>query len=309
MTIEVATLFRPSGSAVRLRRLTGAGLLCAAMLAGGCATTGDTQTAAETNAVTKAEPNPDPLEPINRKIYAFNDVADRYVVRPVAQGYNAVLPPQLRAGVGNFFDNWTYPVTIVNGLLQGKFRQSAEDTARFLLNSTVGIAGFSDPATPLGFPKHQEDFGLTLAHYGVPQGPFLMLPLLGPYTARSATGIFVNVQFNPILQMQNSSWRSKLGVTWIVETRAAFVGPDEILRDTYDPYALWRDFYLQNREFLQKAGKTKQADDDALDDDGFFEDDVLLDDEFPEDPVPLSPPPSGEGIDSVSGASPAYPPP
>lgn len=250
--------------------------LSLAVAATGCATTGE------------QERNPDPLESVNRKIYAFNDVADRYVVRPVAKGYNTVLPQQLRTGVGNFFDNWTYPVTIVNGLLQGKFRQGAQDATRFLLNTTVGIAGFSDPATPLGFPKHQEDFGLTLARWGAPEGPFLMLPFLGPYTARSATGIFVNVQFNPLLQMQNSSWRSKLGVGWIVETRAAFVGPDEILRDTYDPYALWRDFYLQNRAYLRKAGE-KSADDDALDDDAFFEDDVLLDEDFPDDPAQEAP--------------------
>jgi phospholipid-binding lipoprotein MlaA len=275
-----------------LRALLALGLAAAAA---GCATT----TTAE------QERNPDPLESVNRKIYAFNDVADRYVVRPVAKGYNTVLPQPLRVGVGNFFDNWTYPVTIVNGLLQGKFRQGAQDATRFLLNSTVGIAGFSDPATALGFRKHQEDFGLTLARWGVPQGPFLMVPLLGPYTARSATGIFVNVQFNPILQMQNSSWRSKLGVGWIVQTRAAFVGPDEILRDTYDPYALWRDFYLQNRAYLQRAGQ-KNPDDELLDDDDFFEDDVLPDEDFPDDPAPATP--EANGVDTTSAASPAYPP-
>lgn len=263
--------------------------LCSVALLAGCASTSQ-----------RAESPADPFESVNRKIYAFNDVADRYVVRPVAQGYNAVLPRQLRKGIGNFFNHWTYPVTIVNGLLQGKFKQTASDTSRFAINTTLGIAGFSDPATPLGFKKHQEDFGLTLARYGVPQGPFIMVPLLGPYTARSGTGIFVNVQANPILQMNNSSWRSKLGVTWIVQTRAAFVGPDKVLRDSYDPYALWRDFYLQNRAYLAKSGNKTADTTSGADDDEFFEDD-FADDDFADDA-------GGEpAADAPSGTLPAYP--
>jgi phospholipid-binding lipoprotein MlaA len=180
-----------------------------------------------------------------------------------------LVPQPVRTGVSNFYDNATYPVTIVNGLLQGKFRQGGADTLRFLLNSTVGIFGLSDPATAVGLAEHQEDFGLTLAKWGAPQGPFVMLPVLGPFTARSAVGIAVNVQVNPILQMQNSSWRSKLAIAWFVETRAGLIGPDELVQDAFDPYAFLRDAYLQNRTFLLQDDSGKDA---LLNDSEFFED-------------------------------------
>jgi phospholipid-binding lipoprotein MlaA len=208
--------------------------------------------------------NVDPLEPINRKIYAFNDTVDRYFFRPVGKGYNFVLPQPIRNGVGNFFDHWTYPVTIVNGFLQGKFRQGTEDTVRFVFNTTFGLLGFFDPATKGGLTKHTEDFGLTFARWGIPQGPYVVIPVLGPFTARSGIGILGNIQVNPVMQIDNSSVRTKLVIAWFIESRAALIGPDETVQDAYDPYMFLRDAYLQNRDYLLNG---------STEDDAFFEED------------------------------------
>ncbi len=196
------------------------------------------------------ESNPDPLEPVNRVIYAFNDTADRYVFRPVAKGYNVVVPKPVRTGIGNFFNNWTYPVTIVNSFLQGKFKQGASDTGRFVVNSTVGLFGFFDPASKMNLPEHDEDFGQTFARWGIGQGPYIVIPILGPATVRSGIGILANTQVNPVLQLNDSSIRSKLVIAWFIESRAALIGPDEVVRDAFDPYLFVRDAYLQNREYL-----------------------------------------------------------
>ncbi len=215
----------------------------------------------------EAKKNVGPLEPINRAIYAFNDVADRYAFRPVAKGYNYVLPQPVRNGIGNFFDHWTYPVTIVNGFLQGKFQQGTEDTVRFVFNTTFGILGFFDPATKGGLTKHTEDFGLTFARWGIPQGPYVVLPVLGPYTARSGIGILGNIQVNPVIQIDNSSARTKLIIAWFIESRAALIGPDETVQDAYDPYLFLRDAYLQNRDYLLNGS----SEDDALFEEDFEE--------------------------------------
>ena len=194
--------------------------------------------------------NIDPFEPANRKIFAFNRAIDKVLFRPVAKGYNLILPQPFRNGIGNFFNNLTYPVTIVNGFLQGKGKQGANDTARFLVNSTFGVLGLFDPATASGLEEHQEDFGLTFAHWGIQPGPYVVLPVFGPFTARSAIGIIPNIQVNPLVQMNNTSVRDKLLITWFIESRAALIGPDEVIEDAYDPYLFLRDAYLQNRRYL-----------------------------------------------------------
>jgi len=208
--------------------------------------------------------NIDPFEPINRGIYRFNDVTDRYVVKPIARGYNYVLPQPARTGVANFFDNWTYPVTIVNGFLQGKFDQGVRDTTRFVFNSTFGVLGLFDVATPSGLEENREDFGLTFARWGIPQGPYVVIPILGPATARSGIGILGNIQVNPVVQMDNSSVRDKLLILWFIETRAALIGADETIEDAFDPYLFLRDAYLQNRAYLLN---------DSSQEDVFFEED------------------------------------
>jgi len=212
--------------------------------------------------------NVDPLEPINRPIYKFNDIADRFVLRPAGKGYNFVVPKVARTGIGNFFDNITYPVTIVNDLLQGKGAQAWDDTLRFFINSTFGVLGFMDLATGQGLVKHDEDFGQTFAHWGIPSGPYIVLPLLGPSTFRDGAGILGNIQVNPLVQMDNSSVRDKLLILWAIETRAALIGPDKVVREAYDPYIFVRDAYLQNREFLIED---KDSNSDAADEEYFEE--------------------------------------
>ena len=217
--------------------------------------------------------NIDPFEPINRPIYKFNDITDRYLLRPLGQGYNAILPQTARRGVGNFYDNITYTVTIVNGLLQGKFRQAGSDVMRMLLNSTFGVIGFMDLASGAGLDHHDEDFGQTFAVWGIPQGPYIVIPLLGPSTVRDGIGIFGNVRVNALVQMSNTSVRDKLLILWPIETRAALIGPDEIIRDAFDPYLFVRDAYLQNRQFL--------INDSSAPVDEFFQDN--FEDEFDEE--------------------------
>jgi phospholipid-binding lipoprotein MlaA len=217
--------------------------------------------------------NIDPFEPINRPIYKFNDITDRYLLRPLGQGYNFILPQPVRNGVGNFYDNITYPVTIVNGFLQGKFEQGTRDTVRFIANSTFGILGFFDVASRGDLERHDEDLGQTFARWGIPQGPYIVIPLLGPSTVRDGIGIFGNVQVNPLIQMSNTSVRDKLLILWYIESRAALIGPDEVIRDAFDPYLFIRDAYLQNRQFLINDSTTPVDD--------FFEDD--FEDEFGEE--------------------------
>jgi len=224
-----------------------------------------------------AEKNPDPFEPVNRQIYKFNDVADRFVVRPVAKGYQFITPDPVETGISNFFDNITYPVTIVNDFLQGKVRQGFSDTGRFLINTTLGLFGFFDVATPMGLPSHNEDFGQTFAKWGAPAGPYLVVPLFGPRTVRSGIGDLANIRVNPLVQYNNTSQRDKLLLLWTVEIRASLIGPDELVRDAFDPYLFVRDAYLQNREFLANDGDMKKLGIDDPDfedgfDDGFDDD-------------------------------------
>jgi len=151
-------------------------ILFVAVLSGACASTPDNT----------ASYGSDPWEPVNRGVYTFNDALDRAALKPVVKGYRKVIPAFLRRGAGNFFTNLRAPLTIVNQLLQGKGRAAMNDTGRLLLNSTVGVGGLFDPATPAGLEQHDEDFGQTLATWGVADGPFVMLPLLGPRQASCA---------------------------------------------------------------------------------------------------------------------------
>lgn len=200
--------------------------------------------------------NIDPFEAINRPIYKFNDITDKFLLRPLGKGYNFITPRPVRTGIGNFYDNITYPVTIVNSLLQGKGTQAIYDLNRFLFNSVFGVLGFVDVASSRGFPRHDEDFGQTFAKWGIPQGPYIVIPLLGPSTVRDGIGILGNVRVNPLVQMDNRSVRDKLLILWTIETRAALIGPDELVQDAFDPYLFVRDAYLQNRQFLINDSST-----------------------------------------------------
>lgn len=218
----------------------------------------------------KPEPNVDPLEVINRPIYKFNDVTDRYILRPVAKGYQFITPNVVETGVSNFFDNITYPITIVNGFLQAKFKQGFADTGRFVVNTTIGLLGLFDPATSMGLERHEEDFGQTFAKWGIPAGPYIVVPLFGPRTVRSGVGTLADWRVNPLRYYSNTSVRDKLLILWAIESRAALIGPDKLVFEAYDPYLFVRDAYLQNRDFLIKDGVLNETDegfDDDFDDD------------------------------------------
>jgi len=236
-------------------------ICCLLMFTAGCAARGTAE---------QGQLN-DPFEPVNRGIFAFNDVADKYVLRPVAVGYQWLLPGFLRTGVNNFFDNISYPVDIVNALLQGKPTQFASDSARFLLNSTIGLAGILDPATAAGLAKNNEDFGQTLGVWGVPEGPYIVVPFFGPRTIRSGTGDLVDALYNPQFQLFSSSVRTKAYILWVIQQRSTLLGVDKELNRAFDRYAFLRDAYLQNREYLLYDG-------DPPEEDLFFDDE--FEDEF-----------------------------
>jgi phospholipid-binding lipoprotein MlaA len=214
----------------------------------------------------------DPLEPVNRVTYKINDWGDKFILRPIAKGYEWLLPGFVRTGINNFYDNLGYPMDIVNALLQGKFTQAASDTGRLALNSTLGLAGFLDPATDIGLEQHEEDFGQTMGVWGIPQGPYLVVPLFGPRTVRSGVGNLVDALYHPQVQMRNSSLRTKINILYFINLRSNLLGIDKELQRAFDPYAFVRDAYLQNRRYLLFDGNLPDEDlffDDEFDDEEF----------------------------------------
>lgn len=212
----------------------------------------------------------DPWESFNRSIYSFNNTADAYLVKPVAQGYAYIMPEVGRTGVNNFFNNLLDVNGALNGLLQGRVDQGLENVGRVIINSTIGIFGLFDVATKLGVPQYQTDFGHTLSIWGVPQGPFVMLPFLGPSTMRSGVGTAFDAYASPMGQMGNSDPAWGLRVFNIVDLRAGLLGADELLSG--DQYIFLRDAYLQQRRLQISDGKL--VDDFSEFDDGWEEDDL-----------------------------------
>lgn len=225
-------------------------LVMAALLAG-CAT----------------QANRDPLEGLNRGIYKFNDVADKAVVKPVAGAYKAALPSPVRTGVNNFFDNLTTLTTMINNLLQFKFSRAMDDAGRFVINTTFGVAGLIDVASKDGVPKHNEDFGQTLGHWGVGSGPYLVLPFVGPSTVRDTAGFAVDTTFfDPIYQLNDIRTRNQLYIVKLIDTRAQYLPASDLLDEAaLDPYAFMRDAYLQRRESQVQDGKIVERDNSYYD--------------------------------------------
>lgn len=221
---------------------------------------------AATKAVDYDEPY-DPIEPFNRAMYKVNDIGDRYLLRPVAVGYERGLPPQMRTGVQNFFSNIKYPITIVNDFLQGKFRDGGRDTGRFVLNTTVGLFGFFDPATRVGLTEHDEDFGQTLGTWGVGEGPYIVLPLFGPRTLRHLGGDVADSPLTPLINLTNDdvdgAWA--LWGVYQVDKRSRLLDVDQQVFEAYDPYLFVRDAYLQNQRYRMHDGNVPE-DNSYLDD-------------------------------------------
>lgn len=213
----------------------------------------------------------DPWEPVNRPIYAFNDGLDKVLLRPIAKGYEFILPQFVRTGIGNFSTNLRTPLVGVNNLLQGKGSAAASDLGRFVINSTAGVLGLFDVATPAGFDVHNEDFGQTLAVWGVPAGPYLTLPFLGPSTLRDAAATPLNIAADPLLYYKESSVRDKIYFVRLIDLRQRLFAAEALIKESPDRYVTLRESYLQRRQYLIYDG------DPPIDDD--FYDDFIDDDE------------------------------
>ena len=222
----------------------------------------DGQASANDDLAESAGPS-DPLQGFNRAMQAFNDTADRWVLKPAAKGYRAVVPELLRRGIGNFYDNLTYPIVALNQFLQGKPGLGFADTGRFVMNSTLGVFGFFDPASDAGLRAHEEDFGQTFAKWGIASGPYLVLPLLGPSTVRDGTGALISAYLNPTRYITDEERvRYALLALYVIESRANLLDAETLISG--DRYIFIRDAYLQRREYLSNDG---QVQDDFLDED------------------------------------------
>ena len=195
---------------------------------------------------------------MNRAIFEFNEIVDDNVLKPIAKGYKYVTPDPVELGISNFFSNLGEIGTITNDLLQLKFAQAGRDTMRFFLNSTLGIFGIFDVATPLGLSKNKEDFGQTLGFWGVPDGPYLVLPFLGPSSLRDGPSMIVDYELSPVEQLHHEE-RQVLQTLDIVDTRARLLRATKIL-DTAakDKYIFIRESYLQKRESQVNDGNVKE---------------------------------------------------
>jgi phospholipid-binding lipoprotein MlaA len=226
-------------------------LLLAPLVLSGCASTGNK--------------NPDdPFERVNRGVYRFNDVVDRAVVKPVAKGYNVVVPAPGRMLINNFFSNLDDVTVTFNDLLQFKFKQALADSARFVVNTSIGFFGLVDVATAVGLEKHNEDFGQTLGHWGLRTGPYLMLPVLGPSTIRDSVGLYADSRAGALRRVSEVATRNQLYSAELLSVRAGLLGKEKALDDDMiDRYAFIRDAYLQYRNNLVFDGNVPH---DELDD-------------------------------------------
>ena len=207
----------------------------------------DVTEATEANDVLDAE-TPDPYERTNRSIYNLNDAVDKAVVKPVAKGYQKIIPKGPRLCASNMFSNLGEPYTAVNNLLQGKPKAMLQDIGRLLLNSTLGIGGCIDVASQWGIPKHEEDFGQTLAVWGVPSGPYVVLPGFGPSTVRDALSRPVDFLANPIGYITHVPLRNSLQGYKLLNTRTSLLEITDVVDESaLDPYVMMRDAWLQRR--------------------------------------------------------------
>jgi phospholipid-binding lipoprotein MlaA len=195
----------------------------------------------------------DRWEAINRPLYAFNDVFDGYIIKPVALTYDKLVPGFAKRGVGNFFANIDEVNVIANDLLQLKMDHALQDSARFLVNTTAGMGGFLDVASELGLYKNYEDFGQTLGYWGVGDGGYLVVPFLGASTVRDTIGLVPDLLLNPIYWVTDSNARSALYALDTIDTRLSYVAAESMI--TGDEYEFVRNAYLQRREYLVQDGE------------------------------------------------------
>jgi phospholipid-binding lipoprotein MlaA len=234
-------------------------VLIAVIVLGGCAS----QSTKLTN------PEADPWEHSNRKVYSFNTAIDKAILRPVAKGYDVIMPDAPQRGVRNFFRNLRWPVTFINLLLQGHVEDSLISTGRFLMNSTLGLFGFFDVATKAGIEDFDEDFGQTMAVWGWENSRFIMVPLIGPATVRdlSSEGVAtygIGSFLSPTRYMIEEHNNYVPFIIDLISLRASFLPYDKDIREAEDPYAFVRDAYLQRRRFNIHNGEPPAPDYDSL---------------------------------------------
>lgn len=259
-----------------MRRAAHALLLAGAVLAAGCGTI----------APRPGDPGIDPWEGWNRKVYAFNEALDETVVKPVAIRYSEILPSFVRTGIGNVFANVGDGWSAINNLLQGKPTPAIQDVVRFSTNTFLGFGGLLDIAGEAGIPRHHEDFGQTLATWGVGAGPYLVLPLFGPSTVRDGAALPMDLYFSPALLVDHWPQRLAIGSLNVVDTRARLLGTTRLLEDVaLDRYVFVRDAWLQRRRSLVLGG---DADAEQEDD---FEYAPPSEPEAPAAPAPAGPRP------------------
>jgi len=203
----------------------------------------------------------DPWQGMNRGIYRFNDTVDRAALKPVARSYQKITPGWMRTGISNFFSNLGTPWTIVNDLLQGKPQLMAQDSCRFVMNTVAGLGGFIDVAGKLELSGHSEDFGQTLAVWGVPSGPYLVIPFIGPSTLRDGFGRVPDYLSQPT-QNIDMPWQTNTAITTldVIQTRQSLLSAEDTLNKAFDPYGIMRDAWLQRREYLIYDGNPPAAD-------------------------------------------------
>lgn len=223
-------------------------LACVTVLLGGCATSGNPK---------------DPIEGFNRAMYSFNEGLDTVAIKPLAKGYDAVLPSPVKRGVANFFGNIDDIFIGVNNLLQGKGRDGVADFGRVVINSTVGIFGLFDIASDAGIEKHDEDFGQTFGRWGVGPGAYVVVPFFGPRTARDTVGLVLDVKADPVPNISDVPSRNTLLVTRIVSDRAQALPADKVIEEAaLDKYSYIRDGYLQRRRNLIYDGNPPREKED-----------------------------------------------
>ncbi|MDO9106482.1 MAG: VacJ family lipoprotein [Methylovulum sp.] len=222
-------------------------VLVGMLMLGGCATTAVGQQVS----IVKA----DPYESINRKIFTFNDQVDNYVAEPIARIYQRITPQFVQTGVFNFYNNLKNINVVVNDMLQAKFKQGAQDTGRFAVNSTLGLAGLFDVARNIGLEQNDEDFDQTMAVWGIPRGPYMVLPILGPHTARGIPGAIFDTAANP-----SSYVGAPVQLLSLLNTRANAEGALKFIDEAaLDPYVFTRESFLQWRNSLATDGKSQDA--------------------------------------------------
>ena len=237
------------GKVRTIRIMAGVAVLVAGTLAGGCATAPDPL---DKEAVAEFEEINDPAEPTMRAIFSFNRGLDRVALKPLARVYKDVLPVPVQRGVYNFLNNLRSPIVFANDILQGSLKRAGTTLVRFLINTTAGIGGIGDVARDLGFEHHDEDFGQTLAVWGVPEGPYVMLPLFGPSNPRDAVGLVVDFLADPLNRWAANTDRD--GIIWAragsraVSQRARhFDAIEDLEKSSLDYYAAVRSLYRQRR--------------------------------------------------------------